>query len=196
MTIRRSLLRALLICPLVLLLIAALLVASMSPFDFSSNRLVRLPLWVLSLNPLIVSLPVLVAGGWGVAMTIRNTRQRFHVAFPWVILGLGGVLMFVAALVETSRQDLEHIFAFGGIAGASIHASASLLLTLGLLVIFVPLLFGMVYLYCICLVADGSGRHERRPDEPDATGLLIQEMRSRRSLPGSPPPKTTLNTHG
>jgi hypothetical protein len=74
----------------------------------------------------------------GILMAIENTRWRFHLGLPWMLLGLSGVLVYVLALASMSKENVEIVFGFGGLAGARDHAASSLLLTSGLLVVFGP----------------------------------------------------------
>ncbi|HWC29587.1 MAG TPA: hypothetical protein VG845_05835 [Dehalococcoidia bacterium] len=168
--------------PVVLLAIGGAIQTSRTPLEFSGRvpQGTDVPMWALSLDVLLLSLPFLIAGSWGTVIVWQRTRQLFRVEAVHVGIGLFGLVptIFVLFLL---RQDIESAFSYTMIFHGNLSAGGSLAVTLIAASVWTGTTGAFLSLYLTGVVAEGSGKYDRRPDESDGVGRLLGELTSPRA---------------
>jgi hypothetical protein len=136
------------------------------------------PLWVISVDGLLLSLPFAFVGIWGAWITWPRTRRRFRLDLFHVGLGLAGV-MPTAFILFLFRQSQESSFSYRMVVGDNVTARGSLAITLVAAAVWCGLVWAFQIVYAHGLVPEGSGKYDKRAGEPDAMGALITEMKRR-----------------
>jgi hypothetical protein len=161
----------------VLITAGGLLQTSHARFDFSSTAplVSKVPVWVISVDELMLSAPFIFVGLWGVVNVLRRTGRRLRIDYFHMGLGLAGVVP-TAFILFLTRGGGDTAFSYRMIFNDGTTAGLSLVTTLIGAVAWVGITWGFLMLYTQGLVSEGSGKYDRRADEPDAMGALISEM--------------------
>jgi hypothetical protein len=125
----------------------------------------------------------MVCGALGLREVHRLTAARFSLTLLPLAMGLFTLLVFVAMLVGLASQPPEDVFSYGGLAlpgrtdvvpeAQDYSMVTSLAITIFASIFFGGCLAGSAFIYCTGINEEGTGRYDRRPDEPDAMGALI-----------------------
>jgi hypothetical protein len=189
----RTIVRALLTLPFIVLVVAAGGEALTTPFVWSAEPLMSaagiphvLPAWVVSLSPFIVATPSLASGLFGLREVLSMTSGSFSFTPIPLLMGLFTILAFIAMLVVLSGQPPESVFEHDSLGGTSgrnedpddTGVTISLAITSFASIFFGACLAGSAFIYCSGMNNEGSGRYDRRPDEPDAMAALIASSRA------------------
>ena len=171
-----------LLLPPVLLVLAALSEATDSPFRFDNETPYasrEFPYWMISLSALLVAVIPLFVGVWSGAKTWLQTRELFTINALLTTMGASGLLAMALALYRLSQTKIESRFYYYGM---DVGASGSLIFTVFASIVFGLCIFGFGLIYTSGVVAEGSGKYDRWPDEIDPLGQMIQEQIREKSL--------------
>jgi hypothetical protein len=155
-----------------------LMQASRTPLNFSATVSARssVPMWVITLDVLLLSIPFVLSGLWGMALVWRHTRGLFRWDVVYTSLGLIGVLPNILVLF-LFRQRLESSFSYSMVFHHGVSAGNSLAVTLLAALVWAGFVSAMLAIYANGVISEGSGKYDKRPGEPDAIGALISEMK-------------------
>ena len=177
---RHFLLRGLLLTPAILIAAGGLLQASRTRFDFSGEVPIWsiVPVWVISVNGLLLSLPFVFVGLYGFWIVWQRTRSRF--GFDLILFGIGFVGVLPTVFIQfLDRKGEETSFSYRMIFGDGTTIGLSLATTLIAAAVWAGLTWAFLNLFASGLVPQGSGKYDKRSNEPDAVGALIRESQSR-----------------
>jgi hypothetical protein len=178
MRIGRIITLAVLSAPLILILAGAVKMAMMSPGDWSGDTIgaSNLPIWVASFSPFLVAAAAFAMVAVTFAKLLYNTRAKYH--FGPLALPFGMFMMYAGALMlfGLSSADAYLFFGYGSIFDGGTNAFGSLFMTLLLMGCGGGVFCMAAYIYTQGVISDGSGRHDKRKGEVDATGVLLQEL--------------------
>jgi hypothetical protein len=170
--------RGLALAPPILLVAGGLMQAARTPLDFSTSVSARspLPMWAISLDVLLLSIPFVLSGLWGVALAWRHTRGLFRLDPVYALLGLAGVIPNVLVLF-LFRRNVESSFSYSMIFHHEVSAGSSLAVTMLAALVWAGFVSAMLAIYVNGVIPEGSGKYDKRPGELDAVGVLISEMK-------------------
>jgi hypothetical protein len=163
-----------------MLIAGGLLQTSRARFDFGATvpTVSAVPVWVISVDELLLSAPFIFVGLWGVVNVWRRTGRRLRLDYFLFGLGLAGMVPTTFILFLT-RGGGETTFSYRMIFGDGTTAGLSLITTLIAAAAWAGITWGFLMLFTQGLVPEGSGKYDKREDEPDAMGALITEMKRR-----------------
>jgi hypothetical protein len=187
---RRFPVKLALIVPFLLLGLAGAIEAFSSPLDWSSaagqsasGQQYDVPRWAASLNPLIIAIPALATAIFGVKAVMNRTRQLFSLV-P-VLLGVGSfaILVYVLFLIALANQQPDEVYSYSfvGIEGG-VGTEVSLAVTILGTLVLGGCAAGSALVYLSGITPEGSGRFDKRPDEPDAMAQIIASSHTGTSL--------------
>jgi hypothetical protein len=96
-----------------------------------------------------------------------------------LIMGLFGISLIAGGMYAMSLSDIDSRFYFYGPMGGSIGSAIA---TLFLSIMLGGSVLGFGFIYAGGVIPEGSGKYDRRPDEPDPLGQMINERLQDRSL--------------
>jgi hypothetical protein len=135
------------------------------------------PYWVITLNTFLVAFMPALVGAWTAVKTWSQTKQLFSINPLLVAVGTAGILAMAMALHEFSKRNVDSRFYYWGLDAG---AYGSLIFTAFASAVFGLSVLGFGVIYCSGIAPEGSGKYDRRPDEPDPLGQMITErMRDR-----------------
>jgi hypothetical protein len=179
--LRKDAVVSVLLLPPTLLILAAIAEASDSPMRFDSTvtpRTWTLTYWSVSLNCIVVAILPIFAGLVTIKAVWQQTRQLFDLNFLLLAAGAFGILSMAMALYHLSQRHVDSRFYYYGMFSDTTGSVAA--------TVFASLVFGLCVLgfgviYSSGVIPQGSGKYDRRADEPDPMGQLINERLSERS---------------
>ncbi|HLF71189.1 MAG TPA: hypothetical protein VI759_03435 [Dehalococcoidia bacterium] len=178
MAASKLLLRIILLAPPVLLALGGVYQLARSPFEFSGRVpfLRVLPMWVISVDAVIVSIPAIALGAWAARSVFLSTGYRFKLALTTVLLS-GALMLFVAWTEFKLAGRSERVFHYAGF-GVGTPVGSLAFTIMGSLIGF-GFIGGFVYIYCRGVEGEHKTRFDRQEGETDALGEIIASMRSR-----------------
>jgi hypothetical protein len=180
--LRSNVLAAVLVLPPLFLLVASILEASDSPMRFDSTYTPgsqNLSYTSVTINCIAVAIIPALTGLWTALAVWKQTRQRFSLDPFFVVLGAVGLLIVDAGMFLMSESKVDNRFFVTGAIGGS---TWSVLAVVFLSAIVGGCALGFCLIYSSGIAAQGSGKYDRRPDEPDPLGQMIEERLQDRSL--------------
>jgi hypothetical protein len=140
--------------------------------------------WVASLNPLIIATPALVTAFFGARAVLGRTRQRYSLVPLLLAIGSFTILVFVLFLLMLASQQPDEVYSYSfaaSLAGLErgVGTEASLAITILGSLVFGGCTAASAFVYLSGITDEGSGRYDKRPDEPDAMAQIIASSHSR-----------------
>lgn len=166
-----------------LLTLGGLRLCMLSPFDFSGRKMTNadVPQWTVSIDYLLLGLPFVILGLVGCRTIWRRTALLFRIDWFHASLGFAGVVPTVIALFlvgENRWSQFSYNWESSGSATDSIYSMLTTFLLAGSWAAINAI---FLFLYAAGIVSEGSGKYDKRPDETDAVGSLLDEMKGART---------------
>jgi hypothetical protein len=132
----------------------------------------------VSINCLVVAILPAITAVWTATSVWKQTRHLFSLNPFLLAAGVFGLLAMAVTLYGLSQKYVDSRFYYYGLFSGTTGSVAA--------TIFASLVFGLCVLgfgviYSSGIVPQGSGKYDRRPDEPDPLGQMIGERLQERS---------------